>query len=113
MYGRVDLHVSLDVFKAYKDIICSISEVNLRGLSENIPWSTFEILLSLINTSTNTISRCVADKLGVPELPEDIQKARLSHSQLNKMWENVLAVLRDGMVPLKTLHEAIIKNLQV
>ena len=40
-----------------------------------------------------------------------MQKARLSHSHLNQMWASVLTVLCDGLVPLKTLHEAIIKDL--
>jgi len=108
--GTVNLN---DTFKALEDISCSISEVYARGLSENMPWSIFEILIGLIGTSTYTIGRCVADKLGVSELPDDMQKARLSHSQLNLLWASVLTILRDGLVPLKTLHEAIINNLHV
>jgi len=99
------------ILKAWEDINCSISERYPRGLSVNMPWSTFEIVIGFIWISRYALGRCVADKLGVPELPDDMQISRLSHSQLNQMWANVLAVLHDGLVPLKTLHEAIIKDL--
>jgi len=102
-----------DIYKVLEDISCSISEVYPRGLSEHMPWSIFEILIGFIGTSSYTIGRCVADKLGVSELPDDMQKTRLSHCQLNQLWASVLAILRDGLVPLETLHEAIIKNLHV
>jgi len=113
MYGgKVNLSETLQALEDI-DIICSILKVYPRGSFEDMLWSTFEILMCFIWTSRNTIGRCVADKLGVPELSEDMQKARLSHSQLNQMWASVLGVLRDGLVPLTTLHEAILKNLQV
>lgn len=106
------VHLGLiEIFNAFEDIHCSTSEVYLRGLPENMPWSTFEILIAFIGTSICEIGRCVADKLGVPELPDDMKNARLSHSQLNQIWASLLASLRDGLVPLEALHEAICKNL--
>jgi len=74
-----------------------------RELSVLKPWDTFLLLLTLFIEGHCNLARHVADCLGVDGIPENIERIRTTSTQFDKMWENVLNVLGEGLVPFTHL----------
>jgi len=98
------------------ELVTQISEVMaqlLRAADESSdqsvfkPWGTFKVLIAFLVDSLLTPSRFIADCVGVAELPEEIQRIRMTEAHFNQVWERVLDMLSGGLVPYARLVEAL------
>ena len=71
------------------------------------PWLTLKVLAAFLQESVFSPGRSIADCLGVPELPEEIQRIRMTQGYLDQVWERVLDLLSEGLVPFTMLVEAL------
>jgi len=71
------------------------------------PWHTLKVLAAFLQESILSSGRFVADCIGVPELPEEMQSIRMTQAHLNQVWERVLDMLSAGLVPFTRLVVAL------
>jgi len=71
------------------------------------PWDTLKVLIIFLHGSQHIVGRSIADLLGVSELSEKYLSIRITLTKFLKTWENVLALLSTGLVPIITLVEAL------
>jgi len=67
------------------------------------PWDTLKVLAIFLLGSAHNFGRSIADLLGVSELCEKYLSIRTTLTKFLKTWENVLALLNTGLVPITTL----------
>jgi len=71
------------------------------------PWDTFKVLAIFLVGSAHNFGRSIADMLGVSELGEKYLRIRITLTKFFKTWENVLALLNTGLVPITNLVEVL------
>lgn len=71
------------------------------------PWDTLKLLARFLQESLFSPGRFVADCLGVPELPEEMRRIRMTQEYFNQVWERLLDMLGVGLVPFNRLVLAV------
>jgi len=73
-----------------------------------MPWNTFKILMSFCFDSLSMKGVLIYDNLdSANDVCNKFEKIRMNHGTFHKLWENVLILLKMGMVPLATIVKAL------
>ena len=67
------------------------------------PLKTMQVLLAIFVEGCCNMPRFVCDCVGIDGISEKVERVRLTYAQFNKMWKNVMNMLKDGLVPFKDL----------
>jgi len=69
------------------------------------PWETLELLTGFLVLCFHEQNRNLAELVGLPKLSEDLLRIRVTSTQFNCLWQQILDALHDGQVPFITLVE--------
>jgi len=83
--------------------------LKMPDLVLHIPWITFKILFAFSFDCRHMDGALITDCLGGSSngLSDEIVKIRMTHAKFNKLWNNLLDKLNEGLVPLTTLVETL------
>jgi len=99
-----DEYESVEFIDALKDV-----DDTLVSPTPDLLWVTFKILFSFSYGSMNVAGSLFADYLGASEsgMPNEIEKIRMPHAKFHQLWEDVLDRMKEGLVPMSTLVDAL------
>ena len=67
------------------------------------PWGTLKVLMALLRTGQSSFEINAADCVGVAGFPEEFGGMRTTAAKFNEMRENVVSLLRGGLVSYSSL----------
>ena len=71
------------------------------------PWDTLMILAGFLKMYHIEPNRHVSEHIGLPYMTEDVQRMRVTSSQYQEMWQQILDTLSGGLVKYSSLVEVL------
>jgi len=95
---------NLDLDEAIKNIDNMF--LTVPEIAPLMPWNTFKILMTFCFDSQSMEGALIYDNLALAnDLCDRFEKIRMKHDTFHKLWDNVLTLLKKGLVPLATFVE--------
>jgi len=92
----------------YLDLEAAIKNIDnmfltVPEISSLMPWNTFKILTTFCFDSQFMKGAPIYDTLALSnDMCDRMEKIRMKHDTFHKLWDNVLILLKKGLVPLAT-----------
>jgi len=99
--GIADKMVVIDEIRGVAESMGIIKREDYSSLFK--PWETLKVLTALLRAGNSSYVMKVADCVGTLGLPEEIGRIRTTFVQFNKMRDNVMNLLSEGLVPYTRL----------
>ena len=76
------------------------------------PWDTLMILAGFLKMYHIEPNRLVSEHIGLPYMTEDVQKMRVTSSQYQEMWQQILDTLSGRLVKYSILVDVLCGGVQ-
>jgi len=96
-----------ELFEAMDKINLAIRDVDYYNENQYRPWDTLKVLAIFLMGAKDIIGRTAADLLGVPDLSDSVQTMRVTVPNFFRLWDNVLKLLSNNLVPISDLVEVL------